>query len=76
MDKKTTTPWQQKIADLNGSGLTYAQIAEATDSHLSTIGSIATGQSASPRGDLALRLHTLHATRCKPKSTRKRKQAA
>jgi hypothetical protein len=45
--------------------MTYAEIAEATDSRLSTIGSLATGAAKSPRGDLALRLHTLYLQRAK-----------
>lgn len=55
--------WKEKVAVVNASGMTYAEIAAATGSKLSTIGSIATGVAKSPRGDLALRLHTLYLQR-------------
>jgi transcriptional regulator with XRE-family HTH domain len=58
-----TKSWSEKVGVLSASGMTYAQIAEATGSKLSTIGSIATGVAKSPRGDLALRLHTLYLQR-------------
>lgn len=59
-----TKSWAEKVGELQASGMTYADIAEATGSRLSTIGSLATGKAKSPRGDLALRLHSLHMRRC------------
>jgi len=55
--------WSEKVGALQSVGMTYAEIAEATGSALSTIGSLATGKAKSPRGDLALRLHTLYLQR-------------
>jgi len=55
-----TKSWSEKVAALQSAGMTYAAIAEATGSRVSTIGSLATGKAKSPRGDLALRLHTLY----------------
>jgi transcriptional regulator with XRE-family HTH domain len=55
-----TKTWSEKVGALQSSGMTYADIAEATGSKISTIGSIATGAAKSPRGDLALKLHTLY----------------
>lgn len=58
-----TKSWSEKVGVLRSSGMTYAEIAEATGSKLSTIGSLATGVAKSPRGDLALRLQTLYLQR-------------
>ena len=44
--------------------MTYAEIAEAVGTAPSTIGDLASSRSKSPRGDLAIRLHGLHASRC------------
>lgn len=55
-----TKSWSEKVAALQSSGMTYAAIAEVTGSRVSTIGSLASGKAKSPRGDLALRLHTLY----------------
>jgi transcriptional regulator with XRE-family HTH domain len=60
-----TKSWSEKVGELQAVGMTYAEIAEATGSRLSTIGSLATGKAKSPRGDLALRLHTLYLQRAK-----------
>lgn len=58
-----TKKWSEKVGELQASGMTYAEIAHVTGSRLSTIGSLATGAAKSPRGDLALRLHTLYLQR-------------
>jgi transcriptional regulator with XRE-family HTH domain len=65
-----TKTWSEKVGSLQASGMTYAEIAEATGSKLSTIGSIATGAAKSPRGDLALRLHTLFLQRANQSKTK------
>lgn len=52
--------WAEKVGELKASGMTYADIADAVGSRISTIGSLATGKAKSPRGDLALRLHALY----------------
>lgn len=54
--------WASRIADINASGLTYAQIASLTGIPLSTIGDLATGRSKQPRGNAALTLDKLHRT--------------
>ena len=59
------TIWQDIIADLNENGMTYAAIAEAVNSKVSTIGDIATGRSTEPRGMTAVLLMRLHQKRCR-----------
>jgi transcriptional regulator with XRE-family HTH domain len=65
-----TKSWREKVGALQSSGMTYADIAEATGSKISTIGSIATGVAKSPRGDLALKLHTLYLQRANVSKTK------
>lgn len=62
--------WSEKVGALRSSGMTYAEIADAVGSKLSTIGSLATGVAKSPRGDLALRLHTLYLQRANEAKTK------
>ncbi|MBS0364929.1 MAG: helix-turn-helix transcriptional regulator [Proteobacteria bacterium] len=69
------TPWSLRIRDLQVAGLSYAEIATLTDVAPSTIGDLATGRSACPRGDAALKLHELHQQRCGVKSSKPRKTA-
>lgn len=52
--------WAQRIRELQEAGMTLAQIGEQTGLATSTIGDIANGRTASPRGDGALLLHSLH----------------
>lgn len=56
--------WSERISQLQGLGMTYAEIADAVGAAPSTIGDLASGRSKSPRGDLAIRLHGLHVARC------------
>lgn len=60
--------WKSRISDLQDSGLTRAEIAEACGMALSTLGDIASGWTTEPRGDAAVKLHELHKERCKKKS--------
>lgn len=63
-----TTIWSTKIRQLKDLGMNYAEIGTACGAPPSTIGSLATGAAKSPRGDLAIRLHDLHASKTsKPK---------
>lgn len=56
--------WAERISQLQGLGMTYAEIADAVGAAPSTIGDLASERSKSPRGDLAIRLHGLHLARC------------
>lgn len=55
--------WQEMIADLNNSGMTYAEIGNETGCAASTIGDLATGRSKSPTGMAAVKLMRLHEER-------------
>lgn len=58
------TAWASRIKDLQASGLTLLQIGTLTGLAPSTVGDLATGRSASPRGEAAVKLHELHLDRC------------
>lgn len=47
--------------------MTLEEIARLCDSTVSTFGDLATGRSAEPRGETAVKLHELHKERCPPK---------
>ena len=59
MDKS----WAVIIADLQGMGMTYAQIGEAIGCAGSTVGDLASGRSQSPRAASAIALLKLHSER-------------
>lgn len=61
------TTWASRIGDLQGTGLTLADIAEQIGVAPSTVGDLKTERSASPRGEAALKLDALHRLRCAPK---------
>lgn len=67
------TVWSERIKEL---GMTYAEIADAVGAPASTIGDLATGRSKSPRGDLAIRLHGLHVSRCMDTAKPAKREAA
>jgi hypothetical protein len=70
------TIWSERINQLQALGMTYAEIAEAVGAPASTIGDLGNGRSKSPRGDLAIRLHSLHVARCSTTKPSERGQAA
>jgi transcriptional regulator with XRE-family HTH domain len=57
--------WASRIRELQTAGMTLAEIGEQTGLATSTVGDLASGRSSSPRGDAALRLHSLHEQRVK-----------
>lgn len=54
------TPWQQRIRELRSLGIRYDEIARRTGLAYSSVGSIASGDSAAPTGDPCIRLHLFH----------------
>jgi transcriptional regulator with XRE-family HTH domain len=56
--------WQARIKDLKKAGLTLAEIAERTGLAPSSVGDLATGRTASPRGEAAVLLDRLHSQLC------------
>jgi hypothetical protein len=56
--------WQDRIEDLRALGMTLAEIGSHAGIATSTVGDLATGRTAEPRGDAALKLHELHRARC------------
>lgn len=61
--------WAKKIRDLQRRDMTLSQIAIAIGLATSSVGDIARGRSASPRGDAALKLQALHFERCKDQNS-------
>lgn len=54
------TPWQQRIRELRSLGIRYDEIARRTGLAYSSVGSIASGDTAAPTGDPCIRLHLFH----------------
>lgn len=56
--------WSTRVRDLQASGMTLSEIAEHIGLSTSSVGDLANGRSASPRGEAALKLDALHTLRC------------
>jgi len=59
-----STSWQQRILDLEQTGLSVTLIAERVGLAKSTISGIKTGASKAPTGDAAIALFLLHRRIC------------
>lgn len=57
--------WAERIRELQAAGMTLAEIGNAVGLATSTVGDLANGRSASPRGEAALKLHALHENTCR-----------
>lgn len=59
----TINDWTRRVRELNGIGMTYAEIADHVGLSPGAVGDIASGRSGKegPRGDAALKLDALHA---------------
>lgn len=66
-----TTHWQQRILELEQSGLSLKEIGEKVGLAKSTISEIKSGASRSPTGDAAVELYLLHKKRCKARKSGK-----
>lgn len=58
--------WSGKVRDLQGAGLTLAEIGTRIGLAISSVGDIATARSSSPHGEAAVRLYHLHERLCLP----------
>lgn len=58
--------WATRVRDLQEVGMTLSEIGDEIGMATSSVGDIANGRSASPRGDAALKLHALHQLKCSP----------
>ncbi len=65
------TKWQERIKALQAVGMTLEEIATQISLSPGAVGDLARGRTREPRGDAVLKLHTLHAQKCKasPKAT-------
>lgn len=52
--------WTQRVKDLNGAGMTYAEIAVEIHLAPSTVGDLANGRYNTPRYEAAVALKDLH----------------
>lgn len=62
--------WKQIVADIQASGVSQVQIAEACGCSQATVSELATGKNCDPRASIALRVLQLH-----KKALRRRKDA-
>lgn len=56
--------WQQRITDLEDSGLTLTELAEQIGLAKSTLSEVKRGATKAPSGDAAVALYLLHKKRC------------
>jgi transcriptional regulator with XRE-family HTH domain len=57
--------WAERIRELQAAGMTLAEIGARIGLATSTVGDLANGRSESPRGEAALKLHSLHENTCR-----------
>ena len=62
----TQTIWQEKLARIRGTGLTFAEIATHLGAPLTTVSSLAYGKAKSPRFALGAGIDALLAQRVRP----------
>ena len=57
--------WSDRISDLRATGMSLAEIGEAVGLSVSSVCDIEKRRTLSPRGEAALKLHSLHSRKCK-----------
>lgn len=57
--------WASLIQELRAAGMTLSEIGAEIGLSTGAVGDIAKGRTESPRGTAAMKLHQLHADRCK-----------
>lgn len=66
------TNWSAIVEDLCASGMTLKSIGAAIGQSTSAVSELRQGRTKEPNGSAALKLHSLHASRCEPAARKRR----